>query len=46
MQWSFRHMFVLFKLIIINKVTFVFEQMSAIGSCHVSRPVKSKINDL
>ena len=33
-------MFVLFKLIIINKVTFIFEQMSAIGSCQVSCPVK------
>ena len=33
-------MFVLFKLVIINKVTFVFEQMPAIGSCHVSCPVK------
>ena len=33
-------MFVLFKFIIINKVTFVFEQMSAIGSRHVSCPEK------
>ena len=33
-------MFVPFKLKNLNKVTFVFEQMPAIGSCHVSCPVK------
>ena len=40
MYWRLRKMFVLLKFVIVSKVTFAFEQMSAIGSCHISRPVK------
>ena len=41
MYWRFKHMFKLLKLVIINKVAFVFEQIPSIGPCHVSCPVNS-----